>query len=222
MVLALLIATAYAFGLQKHLTLDALRDNRATLCNFISKNLALAALAFVAIYIGVVALSLPAASLMTLSGGLLFGVPLGVLLSVTGATLGSAVLFVIARSAVGDALRGNAGPFLARMSDGFAADSFNYLLSLRLIPVFPFWVVNLAAALLGMKLRPFVLATMIGILPGVAISTVFGAGLGDVFDKGSAATLTSVLSPTLLAALFALAVLSLTPVALKAWRARTK
>ena len=222
LILTLLIATAYAFGLQKHLTLDVLRDNRAILSQFVSQNLSLAALAFVGVYTSVVTLSLPAASLMTVTGGFLFGVPLGAVLSTTGATLGCAIFFTIARATLLDVMRKKAGPLVTRMAAGFAGNSFNYLLSLRLIPVFPFWVVNLAAALLGMRLPLFVAATAIGIVPGVIISATFGAGLGDVFDRGGDVTLKSVFNPSLLAALLGLALLSLAPVMIKAWRVRTE
>jgi uncharacterized membrane protein YdjX (TVP38/TMEM64 family) len=220
LILAALIGAAYATGLTKFLTLDALKENRALLAGFVAQHLFLAALAYMAVYAGVVALSLPAGALLTLSGGLLFGVPLGVALTVTGATVGAAALFLIARSAFGDVLRDKAGPFLARMSQGFAKDSFSYLLFLRLVPAFPFWAVNLAPALLGMKLQPYIIATAIGILPGTAIFTAFGAGLGELFDKGQEVSLKSVLSPTLLAALVGLGLLSLMPIAIRTFSER--
>ena len=155
---------------------------------------------------------------MTLAGGFLFGVPVGATLTVIGATTGAALLFVIARSALGDMLRARAGPFLARMAEGFRKDAFSYLLFLRLVPAFPFWAVNLVPALLGMRLAPFVLATALGIIPGTTVFSAFGASLGQVFDAGGEVRLKDVFSPTLIAALAGLGVLSLLPIALRRLR----
>jgi uncharacterized membrane protein YdjX (TVP38/TMEM64 family) len=212
------IAAAYAFGIHRYLTLDALRDNRAALAGFVQSNYALAALAYIGVYALAVALSLPAGAVLTLAGGLLFGVPWGIVFTVAGATIGAALVFLVARSAFGDALRSRAGPFLAKMADGFQKDSFNYLLFLRLVPVFPFWAVNLAPALFGMRLMPYVIATAIGIVPGTSVFSAFGAGLGDVFDRGGEVSLKSVLSPTLLAALVGLGALSLLPIVIRRLR----
>lgn len=220
-VLAALIGAAYATGLHKYLSLDALKENRAALLAFVEQYKLAAALAHIAIYAAVTALSLPAAVILTLAGGLLFGVPLGATLTVIGATLGATILFLVAQTAFGDALRSRAGPFVARMSEGFQKDAFNYLLFLRLVPAFPFFAVNLVPALLGMRLLPFVLATAIGIVPGTVVFTAFGAGLGEVFDRGGEVTLRGVLSPTLMAALVGLGLLSLLPIVLRRMRERS-
>lgn len=182
---------------------------------FVEKHWFIASLGFVILYTVVVALSLPGASIMTLAGGFLFGVATGSLLTVIGATLGATALFLIARTALGDVLRRRAGPLLARMADGFGKNAFSYLLFLRLVPVFPFWAVNLVPALLGMRLVPFVVATGLGIIPGTIVFAAFGAGLGSVFDAGSELNLKDALSPTLIAALIGLGVLALVPVVVK-------
>jgi len=216
--LAALIAAAFYLRVDQYLTLDALRDNRAALSEFVQSHSVAAACAYVLAYVGVVALSLPGAAVMTLAGGFLFGVPLGATLTIIGATVGATLLFLIARSAAGDVLRERAGPFLARMADGFRKDAFNYLLFLRLVPVFPFWAVNLAPALLGMRLEPFVAATAIGIVPGTLVYAAFGASLGEIFDAGADVRLEDVFSPTLIAALLGLGALSLLPVILRRLR----
>jgi uncharacterized membrane protein YdjX (TVP38/TMEM64 family) len=215
-----LIAAAFATGLDKYLTLDTLKNNRAALLAFVEANKLVAAILYMGAYIGVVALSLPVGTVMTLSGGFLFGVPLGVTLTVIGATLGAGALFLIARSAFGDLLRARAGPFMAKMSEGFSKDAFSYLLSLRLVPLFPFFAVNLVPALLGMKLMPYLVATAIGIVPGTAVFTAFGAGLGEVFDKGGEVSLKGVLSPTMIAALVGMGLLSLLPIVIRKMRER--
>ncbi|BBU61725.1 hypothetical protein MSC49_16600 [Methylosinus sp. C49] len=216
--LAALIVAAFYLRVDQYLTLDALRDNRAALLEFVQSHSVVAACAYVLAYVGVVALSLPGAAVMTLAGGFLFGVPLGATLTIIGATVGATLLFLIARSAAGDVLRERAGPFLARMSNGFRKDAFNYLLFLRLVPVFPFWAVNLAPALLGMRLEPFVAATAIGVVPGTLVFAAFGASLGQIFDAGAEVRLEDVFSPTLIAALLGLGALSLLPVILRRLR----
>jgi uncharacterized membrane protein YdjX (TVP38/TMEM64 family) len=219
-ILLALVIAAFASGLHQYLTLDALRDNRVALLDLVARYGVLAAAAYVLGYVGVVALSLPGAVIMTLAGGFLFGVVVGATLTVIGATVGATALFLIARSAIGDVLRQRAGPFVARMADGFSKNAFNYLLFLRLVPVFPFWAVNLAPALLGMRLVPFVLATAIGIVPGTVVFSAFGASLGTVFDAGGDIRLKDVLSPTLIAALVGLGLLALLPVILRARRSQ--
>jgi len=219
-VLATLVIAAFASGLHQYLTLGALRDNRAVLLDLVAAHPYAAGLAFIAVYAAVVALSLPGATIMTLAGGFLFGVPAGASLTVVGATIGATALFLIARSALGDVLRQRAGPFLGRMAEGFSKNAFNYLLFLRLVPAFPFWAVNLAPALLGMRLIPFVVATGLGIIPGTVVFTAFGAGLGQIFDAGGDVSLKSILSPQLLAGLVGLGLLALLPIAIKHWRAK--
>lgn len=213
--LVALIVAAFVFHLDRYLTLDFLRQNRAQLSAYVAEHGLAAGLGYVIAYAGVVALSLPGAAIMTLAGGFLFGVLVGATLTVIGATLGATLLFLVARSAVGDSLRERAGPFLARMAEGFSKNAFSYLLFLRLVPAFPFWAVNLAAALLGMRLAPFVVATGLGIIPGTIVYSAFGAGLGQIFDTGGEVNLKSVFSPTLIAALVGLGLLSLVPVLLR-------
>lgn len=216
--LLVLIAAAFILRLDRYLTLDALRDNRATLLVFVESHRLAAAAGFMLAYAAVVAMSLPGATIMTLAGGFLFGVGIGASLTVVGATIGAAALFLIARSALGDVLRQRAGPFLSRMADGFSKDAFNYLLFLRLVPAFPFWAVNLAPALLGMRLVPFVAATALGVIPGTTVYSAFGASLGHVFDAGGEVRLKDVFSPPLIAALVGLGLLSLLPIVLRRWR----
>ncbi len=214
-VLVALLIAAFALRLDRYVTLDALRDNRAALTELVQNHSILSSLFYVLIYTVAVALSFPGATILSLTGGLLFGATLGAFLTVIGATAGATILFVIARSAAGDVLRVRAGPFLARLSEGFSRNSFNYLLFLRLVPAFPFWVVNLVPAIVGMRLLPFVIATAIGIIPGTFVYSAFGASLGTVFDAGREVQLKDVLSPTLLAGLVVLGLLSLLPILLK-------
>lgn len=214
-------AIVFSLGLEQHLSLDALRDNRQILIDFADKNLLLAALAYVAVYIAIVAFSLPGSVVMTLAGGFLFGAFAGGALAVVAATLGATALFVIAKGAIGNSLRQRAGPFLRRMEDGFHANAFSYLLFLRLVPAFPFWVVNLVPAFLGVPSGIFILATLFGIIPGTFIFASFGAGLGEIFDAGAEVNLSSLFNPSLVAGLVGLGLLSLLPIAIGKWKARS-
>jgi uncharacterized membrane protein YdjX (TVP38/TMEM64 family) len=213
LVLALAIALCFAFGGQEYLSLESLRDNRAWLMRAVSERPALAALAYVAIYVLAVTLSIPVATALTIFGGFLFGLAGGAALSVAGATLGSTALFLIAKTTVGDALRARAGPWLQKMQRGFAEGALSYLLVLRLVPLFPFFVVNLVPAFLGVPLSTFFIATLLGIIPGSLVYASVGAGLGMVFESGGSFSPSDALTPEVLTALIGLAVLSLLPVA---------
>lgn len=223
--LAVLLAGAAAFfalGGHRYLTWEALRDNRAMLQGWVAAHAVLAALVFFVVYIVCTALSLPFGSLLTLAGGFLFGTVLASAIVVVAATLGAAIVFLAARSAVGDALRARAGGFLARMEQGFRDNAFSYLLFLRLVPVFPFWLVNIVPALVGMRLGPYALATLIGIAPGTVIFAAVGGGLDGLFDDGAKPDFNMLLRAELLLPLLALAALSLAPALYRRWKGRAR
>ena len=217
--LAILLGAAlfFAFGLQRYLSLDALKANRDWLNEQVAQHLVVVLVAYVLAYAAVVTLSLPGATVLTLAGGYMFGQWLGTGITVIAATLGATLLFLAARTAFADLLRARAGPWLTRMQGGFKANAFSYLLFLRLVPAFPFFVVNLVPAFLGVELGTFVLATFIGIIPGTFVYTSVGAGLKSVVDNDASFSLGHVLTPQVLTALIGLALLSLLPVAYKAW-----
>jgi len=219
-VLAAVIVAVFALGLDDYLSFQALRDNRERLLDWVARYGVVAGLGYMAIYVAVTALSLPGATFVTLAGGFMFGAVLAAAYTVIGATAGATVIFLIARYAAGDALYRRAGPAIRRMEDGFRRNAFNYLLVLRLVPLFPFWLVNLVPALLGVRLGTYVAATFIGIIPGTFVYCLAGAGLGSVFESGESFSVRSVLTPTMVAALAGLAALSLLPVAYKRLRGR--
>lgn len=237
-VIVALTGVAIQQGWYKHLTLDALVAHEAMLRAFIDANLAGALATYALVYVVVVALSLPGGLPLTLAGGFLFGWLIGGLVAVAAATCGATLIFLIARSSLGEALAERAGARLNALRDGFKADGLNYLLFLRLVPVFPFWLVNIAPALLGVPLRTYVLGTLFGIIPGTFAFAFVGAGLDSVIDaqldsseacvadaiaKGIDPTAacelgldpSALVTPELLAALVALGVLALIPIAAK-------
>ena len=219
-VLAAGIAAFFALGLDQYVSFEALREHRDVLANFVADNPLVAPLAFMVIYAVVVALSLPGGAIMTIAGGFLFGTVLGTVWVVLSATLGATILFVIAKTSLGDLLRAKAGPWLRKMENGFKENALSYLLVLRLIPLFPFFVVNLVPAFLGVPLRTYVIGTLLGIVPGSFVFATVGAGLGSLFDSNEAFTATGILTPEIVTALVGLSLLSLLPVAYKKIKAR--
>lgn len=201
-----------AFGLERYFSFEMLSRHHAVLAAWVAGNTLLASLLFVLAYTLVVAFSLPIAIIITPLGGFLFGTWLGAILSVIGATVGSVAVFLAARSAFRELFRARAGAALARLEEGFRRDSFSYLLFLRLVPVFPFWLVNIVPALLGMRLWPYTLATLIGIIPAAFVYAGVGAGFGTLFDRGQAPDLGLIFEWRILLPLLGLAVLALVPV----------
>ena len=206
------LALFLLFDLERFFSFEMLSRHHAVLTSWVSAHIALAAFLFVLTYALVVAFSLPVAVIITPVGGFLFGVWLGAALSVIGATLGSVLVFLAARTAFHDLFHARAGAALVRLEEGFRRDSFNYLLFLRLVPVFPFWLVNIVPALLGMKLGPYTLATLIGIIPGAIVYSSVGASFGMLIDRGERPDLSVIFEWRILLPLLGLAALSLLPV----------
>ncbi|MCX8102672.1 MAG: TVP38/TMEM64 family protein [Geminicoccaceae bacterium] len=206
------LALVWASGAHELLSLETLRRHRLVLLELVATRPFWSAVAFVLLYVATTALSIPGAVVLTLAGGFLFGTALATLLVVLGATAGAVLLFLVARTALGEPLRARAGPWLARMAEGFRKDAFSYLLVLRLVPLFPFWLVNLVPALLGVPLRTFALATAIGIVPGSLVYASVGAGLGALLERGEEPDLGLLLEPRILLPLLGLAALALLPV----------
>jgi len=217
--LAAAFIAIWASGLTDALTWAGLARNQALLAGWVGDHPLLAGAVFVAAYVVSTALSLPQAALLTIAGGLLFGTVAGGTLAVLGATGGACILFLAARSALGEGLTRRGGAAMATVRDALRRDGFSYLLALRLIPLVPFWLVNLAASVCGMRLAPFAAATLIGIIPGTFVFASIGAGVGSVLAAGGTPNLSVIFSLPVLGPLVGLALLSLVPVAWKKWHA---
>jgi uncharacterized membrane protein YdjX (TVP38/TMEM64 family) len=205
----------FVLGLERYVSFDTLRDNRQALLAWVQDHRGLAALVYMAIYATAIAFSLPGGAVLSITGGFLFGAIWGTGYIVISATLGASVLFLIAKTSLGDPLRARAGPWLQKMQAGFQENALSYLLVLRLVPLFPFFVVNLVPAFLGVTLSTYVLGTFVGIIPGAFVYSSVGAGLGSVFDAGGEISVKGILTPQIIIALIGLAVLALIPVAYK-------
>jgi uncharacterized membrane protein YdjX (TVP38/TMEM64 family) len=218
--LAALIVAVFASGLDRYLSFDALSSHYEALQAWAEARPIAAPVVFGIVYAAAVAASVPGATILTLAGGLLFGLWLGVVVVATAATLGASIVFLVAKTALGEPLRRRIDGRMARMEQGFRDDALSYLLVLRLIPLFPFWLVNLVPAFLGVPLRTYALATLLGILPGTAVYVSVGNGIGTVLEQGGRPDLGVIFRPEILGPLIGLALLALLPVAYKRWRRR--
>ncbi|HEY7764825.1 MAG TPA: VTT domain-containing protein [Aestuariivirgaceae bacterium] len=235
LILLAAIAFAWAFNLDDYLSLLTIAENREALRSFVTENLVLSLSAYALVYVLSTALLLPGAALLTLFGGFLFGWQLAAPVTILSATLGATLIFWAARSSFGGVLLRRGGVFANKLASGFAADAFCYLLFLRLVPVFPFFIVNIAPALCNVRTRIFLLATLIGIAPATVAYSVLGAGLDFIIQAElvsyrqcmtAASTPCSfmldpfaLLTPPMLAAFLLLGVLALIPPVLKHLRA---
>ena len=176
---------------------------------------ALALLAFAGIYTFVVAISVPGAVILTLLGGYLFGIVAGTLIVVLSATAGACLLFIATKTAFKEILSKKAGPSVKKMEAGFQENALSYLLFLRLVPLFPFWLVNIVPALLDIPLRTFALGTSLGIIPGTFVYVLIGNGLHHLFEQNKTPNLSIIFEPNILAPLIGLSLLSVTPILYK-------
>lgn len=206
------VVAYFAFGLHRYVSFETVRKHRIELVGWVADHRVLAMAIFFVGYVLIIAFSLPIGALGTLLGGFLFGIIMGTALSVTAATLGAAIVFLAARGAFADVLRKRAGNWFTRMEDGLNRHAFSYLLFLRFVPVFPFWLLNIVPAFFRVSTRTFVATTFLGIIPGTAVYASIGAGLDKVFDKGKTPNLDMLRDPNLYLPLLGLAVLALVPV----------
>lgn len=220
--LVVILVLFFALGLNRYVSLASLRENRAALDQLVHSHAVLAAALFIAAYIVAVAASLPIGAVLSITSGFLFGTAVGTVYTVVGATIGATALFLAARSAFGDGLRRRTGALGRRVAAELSENAFSYLMVLRLVPLFPLWFVNLAAAAAGVSLSNYVITTFLGIIPGAFVYVSIGNGLGAVFDRGETPNLAVIFSPAVLVPLIGLAVLAMIPVAYRRWQARRR
>lgn len=217
----LLCLAAYGFfAFREHLTFSSLRENREALLAFRDQDYLLTVLAFIGIYVAVVALSLPWALIVTLTGGFLFGTLWGSLFNVIGATIGATAIFAAVRFGFGQSLQARmdaSDGTLRRIKEGLDNNQWSMLFFLRLVPTVPFFVANLIPALLAVPVYRFAISTFFGIMPGSLVYTSVGAGLGEVFSRGETPNFGIVKEPHILFPMIGLCLLSLLPVAIKAF-----
>jgi uncharacterized membrane protein YdjX (TVP38/TMEM64 family) len=217
--LALILFAALVFiavGGPSYLSLETVRANYAALKDFVAANFWAAIVLFGAAYAAVAALPIPGATIMSLAAGLLFGSLRGTGLVMIAATIGATIIFLAARTAFADVLRSRTAGFLQKMEAGFSANAFSYLLFLRLVPLFPFFIVNIVPAFTRIRTATFIAATLIGIAPGAFAYVSAGNGLGVVFERGGEIELKGLLlAPEILTPIVALSLLAMLPILLR-------
>lgn len=219
LIIAAALGLFLALGGADYLRLEALTARYDDLRAAVLANRLLAGVVFVLVYAALVAISFPGAWVLTVIGGLLFGTLAGGALAVVGATAGATLIFLAARSAFAETLKAKAGPRIAKLRDGFEANALSYLLTLRLVPVFPFFLINIAAGIFGMPLLSYVLATGAGIIPGTFVYASVGAGAGAIIREGGNIEVSGLLlKPEILLPIIGLVALSLLPVVVKKFR----
>ncbi|MEO0999161.1 MAG: VTT domain-containing protein [Pseudomonadota bacterium] len=211
-----------------YLNFETLRDNREALIAWRDGNYAVAVLVYMLAYVAVVAFSIPGGLFMTLAGGFLFGLVPATAMTVTAATIGATILFLAAKTGLGDTLharltsQAGEGGLLSRIERGLRENEISFLFLMRLVPAVPFFVANLAPAFLGTKLRNYVFTTFLGIIPGTAVYSWIGAGLGDVFEMGETPNLSIIFEWQILGPILGLCALAALPIVLKAVRGRSE
>jgi uncharacterized membrane protein YdjX (TVP38/TMEM64 family) len=211
-VIVILIALAYYFRLADHLNLESLKSNRAMLEKWYEAHKFQAISIFMILYIVQTTLSLPGATIFSLAAGALFGPIMGTVYAVISATIGATLAFLVTRYIFRDVVEGKFGSRLDKINRELNREGFNYLLFLRLVPLFPFFLINLAAGLTGMRTRTFFFGTMLGIIPGAFVYCYAGASLASISGAGDIA------SPGVLVSLALLALFALAPVLYRKFR----
>lgn len=206
---------AIYFDVHKLLSFEVIGENYSLIKNYIDEQFLLSIIIFAAGYALIVAFSIPGASVLSLMYGALLGTVVSGFLVVISATIGASMIFLAARYAFADTLKERAGPWLSKMQDGFNKNAVSYLLFLRLVPAFPFFVVNIVPAFMGVTLRTYIFTTFFGIMPGTFVFASIGNGIGYVLEQGKTPDLSILSSPEILLPLAALGLLSLIPIAYK-------
>ena len=219
-IIIIALGLAYYFRLYEYLSYQAIKDNRQALIAWTNEHYILVVLSFMAIYIVSTALSLPGAVFLTLASGCLFGIVLGTIYVVISATIGATAIFLAVQWSLGEWLADKATSWINTLRQGFQRDAFQYLLFLRLVPIFPFWVVNIVPALLNVKRSQFILATGLGIMPGSLVYVMIGNGLGHLLDQGKKPDLGIIFQPQILLPLIGLGILALLPTIYKQFKRR--
>lgn len=201
----------FYFHLYRFFTFESLRVHRHLLIEWTQAHYCLTVVCYMLVFIILASSLIPMALFLTLTGGFLFGIWFGALFAISSAVIGG-MLFVLAmKTALSDWFEKKAGAWLLRMEEGIEENAFNYLLTMRLIPVFPFWLVNLGSALFNVRLSIFIGATVLGMIPATLIYASVGNNLGSLFEMNQTPDINIIFQPHFLFPLLGLAALSIVP-----------
>ena len=212
-----IIATAltifFALGGPEYVNLESLKENREWLAGFVQDNFLIAFIGFIVLYATLVGLSFPGAGFLSIFGGFLFGTFTGAFGIVIGATIGACIIFTVARHAIGGNLAEKMGPYMKKFEKGLNKNELSYLFILRLVPLFPFFVVNVVPALFNVKFRNYAITTALGIIPGSLVYASIGDGASAIFEQGGDLKLSGVMTePRVLFPIIGLACLAMIPI----------
>ena len=205
-------------GIFSFINISLISKHNVFIVDYIENNFYKASLLYIAMYILVVVLSLPGAWLLTLTGGYVFGWQIGSFITVIGATIGACIIFVITKSLLGSYFKNkinNKKGMLKKLEQGIHNNAISYLLFMRLMPIFPFVFVNIAPAIIGIRLNIFFLTTFFGIVPGTIVYSLIGAGASEAFMQGNIMQLDGYMSFEIIIGLSGLSLLSLLPIFIK-------
>lgn len=216
-ILIILIGMTFIYfsGVYHYLSFDMIRVYHKNFKIFVNMYPIATPILFCLVYITSTALSVPGAIFLTLLGGYLFSQPFSTIYVVLSATCGATLIFLAARTALQDILRKKAGPFLLKMEKGFRENAVSYLLFLRFVPLFPFWLVNIAPAFFRVSLFTFVWTTVVGIIPGSLVYTLAGSGLEKILENNEPFSINTIFNTHIKIALILLGIVALLPIAWK-------
>lgn len=205
----------YFSGMYHYVTFETLKYYDQILESFVIHHFIWISVLYILIYITAAALSFPGAFILTIFGGYFFPQPLCTIYVVCSATCGATIVFLVTKTALGDSLKDKAIPFLKKMEKGFKEHGASYLLFLRFIPIFPFWIMNIAPAFLHISIKSFIWTTFVGVIPGSIVLTLAGSGLKKVFENNEVFSIHTVFNTQMKIALCLLGFLALSPILYK-------
>lgn len=214
-ILLLCLVAFFYFHLNKYLDFQTLKTYHDFLLSWMQQRYLLAVFSYISVYMIVTAIAVPGPVFMTLAGGFLFGLWWGTLYTDIGATLGAMIIFLAAKTALHDFLYKKGGSKLQKFKQGFLNNAWGYLFFLRLVPLFPFGLVNIAPAFFEVKTSTFFFTTLIGILPGTFVYIWLGSSIGEIFAAGRTPDLNIIFHSNILLPILGLALLSIIPIVYK-------
>lgn len=220
-ILLLACLSFFYFQLYRYLSIDSLIHYRAVIKDWSDKHYLTAILLYNLSFILLIACGIPCATVFTLLGGFLFGV-IAVVYAVFSTTAGGFILFLTVRTAFGEQLAASSIRWIQKLEQGFKENAFNYLLSLRLVPIFPCWLSNISAGILNVPITTFLAATIIGIFPSTLIYALAGRSFDKILAEHNRPILNIMMTPSILLPLLGLAILSLLPIIYKSVKKRNK
>lgn len=215
------LAAFFALGGPEYVNLETLKANREYLAGLVDSNFIMVFAGFIALYALLVGISFPGAGFLSIFGGFLFGTLTGTFGIVIGATIGACIIYTVVKYALGESMAQKMGPYMKKFEEGLNKNELSYLFILRLVPIFPFFVVNVVPALFNVKFRNYAMSTGLGIIPGSLVYASIGDGASAIFEQGGDLKLSGVMTePRVLFPIIGLAILAMIPIVYNKFKAQ--